>query len=206
MAGIDSLLNEVKVTKEKKKNGKEKIFFQCSKKKVDDLISLKKKRTNLDTDIAKTEYEFETGVRERRQTDAKKGNYLQTYHLQGSEQTIRVTCSDRFSKIAEENVEDLKQFCTKHDIEFDTLFTTNESLVTKATAFTKENLNKMLGSFKKSFGEKGGVEFFKTMFEYENVVTPAKGFDKMQFDLKDDIREEITTSFTKQAKASVVTK
>jgi len=63
-----------------------------------------------------------------------------------------------------------------------------------------------LDSFKKTFGKEGGVDFFKTMFEYINVVSPAKGFDKFQFDLQDDVRNEITTRFTKQAKASVVTK
>jgi len=206
MAGIESLLNEVKATKEKKSNGKEKVFYPCSKKVVDDIVSLKRERDNLNTDISKKEYDLELGVRERREADAKRGNYIQTYYLEGSDQTIRVTCSDRFSKIAEEDVEDLKEFCAKHDIEFDTLFTTNESLVTKSSAFTKENLNKMLDSFKKTFGKEGGVDFFKTMFEYINVVSPAKGFDKAQFDLEDDVRNEITTRFTKQAKASVVTK
>jgi len=206
MAGIESLLNEVKVTKEKKSNGKEKVFYPCQKRVVDDIVSLKKERDNLNTDIAKKEYDLEIGVRAKREGDAKRGNYIQTYYLEGSDQTIRVTCSDRFSNIAEEDVEDLKEFCKSKDLEFDNFFTTKESLQTKSEAFTKENLNKMLDSFKKTFGKEGGVDFFKSMFEYTNVVSPSKGFDKSQFDLQDDVRNEITTRFTKQAKASVVTK
>jgi len=204
MAGMDSLLDGMKVTKEKKNNGKEKIFLPCKKKMVDDLVGFKKKITDLLAKVGKIEYLFETGVRERRLQDAKKGNYLQSYYCQGSDQTIRVTCSDRFSKIAEEDVEDLKAFCTKNDIEFDTLFNTDESLVTKN--FTKENLEKMLNSFKKTWGEEEGIKFFKNMFEYKKSVSTIKGFDEKQFSLDDDVRESITTQFTKQAKASVVTK
>ena len=52
---------------------------------------------------------------------------------------------------------------------------------------------------------KKGKAKFLLMFEYVKTIKPIVNYDEKQFDLDKDVREELN-SFTKQAKASLVTK
>jgi len=203
MSKADSILKKAKVEKASKTgNAKEKKMYPSTKetlKLVDGILDKTEKVTNLNSELAVEHARVQELVAEKREVDVPVGDYQQTYHLESSDgRTIRCTFTNKFSKVPDNQVDDLKEACKEHNLTYEELFAESEVLQMKADILgDKKNVELLF----KKLGEK----LFYEMFEYITTVKPGAEFDRKQFGFDTEARDELLT-FTKQAKASIVTK
>jgi hypothetical protein len=200
---VSSILGKAKVAKKTKTAaGKEKNMYpatNATKKLAQRLLDTSKEAENLRAELSVMHADVEALVHEKRLEDVKNNNYWQSCHLEATDgDLVRCTFTNKFSKVPDEDVEALKELCKKNDLNYEELFKEDENLAMKAGILADKKNVEILH-------EKLGEELFLEMFEYTTEVKPGEEFDRKQFQIKEDLREEVL-SFTKQAKATIVVK
>jgi len=203
MAKLDvgDLLNQVKRDKTDTKKATKNLFpaSDDQKKVVEEIIQTRDKVDNLNSQLKILEEEIKTAVAEYREKEAEKGKYAQTYYLPGqNERQARCTFTNKFSKIKDEYVGDLKQVCGENGLDFDNLFETAKCLQLKSEALEDEEKVRTLI-------EKLGKDLFLEMFEYTTFVKPVEDFDRKQFGIVKEARKSLSM-FVTQASPMLVTK
>lgn len=187
---------------------------------ADAIQSGKREIENLTTEYDKNAEEARVLCKDKREKEIKdRDNFVKTIYIEcSSGELIRCTQTDKWSVVDSENLPELRETCADLGIEFDDYFEVTRTLNTRkgvlddlevvselitnlAVAIKHENLKDKLDGKELEAGK----QKFLQMFEYRDFVKPVENYDKKQYDLEEKVREEIN-SFTKQAKASIVTK
>lgn len=198
---VGDLLNQVKKDKKDIKKDAKNLFpaSDNQKKMVEEIIQTRETVENLCSQLKTLEEEIKTAVAGYREEEAEKGKYSQTYYLPGqNDRQARCTFTNKFSKIKDEYVGDLKQVCGEHDLDFNNLFETAKCLQIKSSILEDEKKVQTLI-------EKLGKELFLEMFEYSTFVKPAEDFDRKQFSIAKEARKSLSL-FVTQASPMLVTK
>jgi len=166
----------------------------------------KREIDSLTTQYEKNGNELRVLCAELRIEEISKGNFVKTIYIECSNgELIRVTQSDKWSVVNPENIPELQQTCADLGVEFDDYFEVTQTIRTrKGVLDDKKAVTDLILALGDGDADKGKAKFL-LMFEYVKTVKPIENYDEKQFDLDKDVREELN-SFTKQAKASLVTK
>ncbi len=166
----------------------------------------KREIDSLTTQYEKNGNELRVLCAELRLEEISKGNFQKSIYIECSNgELIRVTQSDKWSVVNPENIPELKQTCADLGVEFEDYFEVVTQIVTlKGVLDDEQKIIDLILALGDGDADKGKAKFL-LMFEYKKTVRPIENYDEKQFDLKTDVREELN-SFTKQAKASLVTK
>ena len=198
---VGDLLNQVKKDKKDAKKDAKNLFpaSDNQKKVVEEIIQTRETVENLCLQLKTLEEEIKMAVAEYREKEAEKGKYAQTYYLPGqNERQVRCTFTNKFSKIKDEYVGDLKQVCGENGLDFENLFETSKSLQLKSSALEDETKARTLI-------EKLGKDLFIELFEYSTFVKPVEDFDRKQFGIAKEARKSLSL-FVTQASPMLVTK
>jgi len=206
---VEDVLNQATARSSTGKKKDDKVILTKTPKTLelaDAIWKGKREIDNLTTQYEKNGNEVRVLCAELREEEIERGNFVKTIYIECSNgELIRCTQADKWSVVNPENYKELQQVCADLGVEFEDYFEVQETLRTKPGILAdKTVIQDLILSLGDGDLDKGKEKFF-LIFEYVKAVKPIDNYDKKQYDLKPEVREELN-SFTKQAKASIVPK